>query len=106
MVCDKCGTKGILNTVLGKDFYYCRGCKDEISLKPQGLTSGEAIQALSEEPHGNYIYRNNPFLVAIKKKHCPLSSNGFITHKWDFKSDHCDVCGITGLQLGPYDAVI
>lgn len=25
-----CGTKSVLNAVLGKQFYYCRACKDEI----------------------------------------------------------------------------
>lgn len=31
MIC-QCGATGILNEVLGKTFYYCRSCKDEIRL--------------------------------------------------------------------------
>lgn len=33
MICPKCKNVGILNTVLGKDFYYCRTCKEEILLE-------------------------------------------------------------------------
>ena len=33
MVCPKCKNTGILNTVLGKDFYYCKTCKEEILLE-------------------------------------------------------------------------
>lgn len=32
MICQKCNNQGILNTVLGRDFYYCRTCKEEINL--------------------------------------------------------------------------
>lgn len=33
MICPKCKSDGILNTILGKDFYYCRTCKEEILLE-------------------------------------------------------------------------
>lgn len=33
MVCSKCKNAGILNTVLGKNFYYCKTCKEEIFLE-------------------------------------------------------------------------
>lgn len=40
MICGKCNNPGVLNTVLGKDFYYCRACKEEIILdSPQDLCS-------------------------------------------------------------------
>lgn len=35
MICSKCKNVGILNTVLGKDFYYCRTCKEEILLEEE-----------------------------------------------------------------------
>lgn len=31
MICPKCKNKGVLNTALGKEFYYCRTCKNEIT---------------------------------------------------------------------------
>lgn len=30
MNCTNCNKPGVLNTILGKDFYYCPSCKDEI----------------------------------------------------------------------------
>lgn len=33
MICQTCSNPGVLNTVAGKDFYYCRTCKDEIKLE-------------------------------------------------------------------------
>ena len=33
-----CGSTGVLNTILGKDFYYCRECKIEIELETPKLT--------------------------------------------------------------------
>jgi hypothetical protein len=32
VICQKCGNKGVLSSALGKDFWYCRTCKDEIRL--------------------------------------------------------------------------
>lgn len=32
MICQKCNNPGVLNSVNGNDFYYCRSCKDEITL--------------------------------------------------------------------------
>jgi hypothetical protein len=30
MTCSKCSTEAIKNTALGKDFFYCRQCKEEV----------------------------------------------------------------------------
>lgn len=30
MICKKCNNPGVLNSVMNKEFYYCRTCKDEI----------------------------------------------------------------------------
>lgn len=30
MICQKCNNKSVLNSCLGKDFYYCRNCKEEV----------------------------------------------------------------------------
>ena len=39
----KCGSEGVLNTALGKPFYYCRSCKIEIGLEiPTTQTYGSA----------------------------------------------------------------
>ena len=32
MVCNKCNNVAVKNIVLHKEFYYCRTCKDEVSL--------------------------------------------------------------------------
>jgi len=34
VICEKCKDTGVLNTAGGKDFWYCRTCKDEIGLTP------------------------------------------------------------------------
>jgi len=34
VICEKCKNAGVLNTAGGKDFWYCRTCKDEIGLTP------------------------------------------------------------------------
>lgn len=42
MICSKCDNLGVQNTVLGKSFYYCRTCKDEITAtKVKIITSTE-----------------------------------------------------------------
>lgn len=33
MVCKKCNNDGVYNEILGKGFYYCRTCKEEIGLE-------------------------------------------------------------------------
>lgn len=33
MICQKCNNPGVLNSANGNDFYYCRSCKDEITLE-------------------------------------------------------------------------
>lgn len=33
MICQKCKNEGVRNSVLGKEFYYCRTCTDEIRLE-------------------------------------------------------------------------
>lgn len=33
MTCSKCKNSGIYNEILGKGFYYCRTCKEEIFLE-------------------------------------------------------------------------
>lgn len=40
MICSKCNNAGVKNTVLGKEFYYCRTCKDEIGLAPKSQDFG------------------------------------------------------------------
>lgn len=33
MICSKCKSDGVKNQALGKDFYYCRTCKEEIEME-------------------------------------------------------------------------
>lgn len=44
MICQKCNNPGVLNSVLNKEFYYCRTCKDEINLS-QDFTEGTLFKA-------------------------------------------------------------
>lgn len=50
MTCDKCSQPGVLNSALGKDFYYCRSCKTEIldapEISPPLTTKASAIDIL------------------------------------------------------------
>ena len=48
MVCPKCKNVGILNTVLGKDFYYCKTCKEEILLEEVQRSTYEGDLDLSD----------------------------------------------------------
>lgn len=38
MVCKKCQNSGVYNEILGKGFYYCRTCKEEITLEDKEVT--------------------------------------------------------------------
>lgn len=49
MICSKCSTAGVLNTVAGKDFYYCRTCKDEISASAQPTTTGIRLSSVFKQ---------------------------------------------------------
>ena len=41
MICSKCKNQGILNSAGGKEFYYCRTCKEEIGLEDAATTTFE-----------------------------------------------------------------
>lgn len=64
MVC-KCGNVGVLNTILGKDFYYCRDCKDEIRLEevksPEKRLSISWTPSVCSDPNCE-VCRPNPFI--------------------------------------------
>jgi hypothetical protein len=47
MTCFKCNGEGVLNTVLNKDFWYCRTCKEEIFLSSVEYTDSE-INTMSD----------------------------------------------------------
>lgn len=64
MVCNKCFNPGVKNEVLGKEFYYCRTCKDEIGLTatPAAVTAtatsllekyGRSIALTPPQVYGN-----------------------------------------------------
>ncbi len=69
MTCQKCNNPGVSNTAGGKDFWYCRTCKDEImppvakALEPRKM-SDDALDAL------NYLYGQS--LGSAKAKPVPL----------------------------------
>ena len=52
MICSKCSNPGVLNNANGKEFYYCRVCRDEIPLeevKPTCIDS--ELESLRESIH-------------------------------------------------------
>ena len=52
MICTKCSNEGILNTANGKEFYYCRSCKEEITLQPPPII--DVFQGIPEEDRKEY----------------------------------------------------
>lgn len=44
MTCPKCKKTGILNQANGKDFYYCRVCKEEIFLEETPKAEADITQ--------------------------------------------------------------
>lgn len=46
MKCNRCGETGVHNIVLGKEFYYCRTCKDEVSLEEAPRDDMETFETL------------------------------------------------------------
>jgi len=92
MTCNKCKTDGVKNTVLGKDFYYCRTCKIEIENEP--VVGG--IQYATEDDGGD-----------MSPPHMPLSLRLFVTgasnpayrqdvHTWVMTAHalYCKDCGM------------
>lgn len=67
MICQKCNNKGILNTVLGKDFFYCRNCKDEISNTEESLNRSRYWAGDS------LVYSQNPVIQKIRQFDCDHS---------------------------------
>jgi hypothetical protein len=54
MICTKCNSKGVENQALGKTFYYCRSCKDEISLEAANDT-GKLSNLAALQQSINYV---------------------------------------------------
>lgn len=53
MICSKCKNDGILNQANGKEFYYCRTCREEIILeeipKAEADITQEEIDAIFDD---------------------------------------------------------
>lgn len=49
MICNRCNQEGVRNQVLGKEFYYCRTCKDEIYLQPKQSHPAENYELINLE---------------------------------------------------------
>lgn len=70
MNCHKCKTPGVKNQVLGKEFYYCRTCKDEI--KEHAMTYEEALGFVNNNstpsiaPLSSWLPKINTDLAGIK----------------------------------------
>lgn len=63
MICTKCNNDGVESQALGKTFYYCRTCKEEIQLevkarhsKIEGLQSLVALEMQQELEKYAYTY--------------------------------------------------
>lgn len=86
MNCTKCKTQGVENTVLGKTFFYCRTCKDEI-FPPKETELEAAIKSIlwndAVQP-GNIYYSNvalpNSYPVGLPTG-APAGSTAKITRR-------------------------
>lgn len=95
MICKKCNNQGILNTVNGQDFYYCRTCKVEIFLE-------DATKQVSNQPNvfdidGNFTTSpttSDPNSTGV------IYFTGSTDHSWNLQAifagqpSVCDKCGI------------
>ena len=75
MVCSKCKNDGVLKTVLGKDFFYCRTCKDEILESPEIMVGLQyALDLLRQQGAGTP--QPSPFAQQAAKKTSDPFSQG------------------------------
>lgn len=63
MICPKCSNAGVENQALGKTFYYCRTCKDEIGL--EAVPSEPALEGLFLPP-GCIVWNSTPVVTPRK----------------------------------------
>ncbi len=81
----RCCGEVILNTAMGKDFYYCRECKKEVSPENTLLDDlGMKVGIDWAEKAAGLTY--------------PLPSISRF-HPWDVNTDSCVTCGVTGVDL-------
>lgn len=118
MICSKCNTEGVLNTVLGKDFYYCRTCKDEIRLEPtfQPLQreldwAFDALQLLKQPGSGtptniNGVHVGPGYRPAWPTPPVPTPApspspfSNYTSHNWSpTLIASCFTCGITSIKF-------
>lgn len=107
MICSKCNTEGVLNTVLGKDFYYCRTCKDEIQLESpnKGAFLQAGIDAVKNNNWGQITvgpgYRPAwPTPPVPTPAPSPTPFSNYTSHNWSpTLIASCLTCGITSINF-------
>lgn len=92
MICPKCQDKGHYNEVMGKGYYYCRTCKDEISLEEPKATATEVL-SVGTGFWGSGL--TNALLPPIATK----------PHKWVFQGSS-SVCANCKLDAATYNALM
>jgi ribosomal protein L37AE/L43A len=92
MICPKCGDKGVENSALGKKFWYCRTCKDEIGLTPKPKDpppSWLADTDFAAIPVGLHLCDKCGYLFTDISKHsCYIFKNKLDMKAQDFLLEH------------------
>lgn len=89
MICATCNQDAIENTALGKSFWYCRGCKVEVT-----FGSGKTDNPKSDD----YIDDNEyPWGVYLSSSYGPTSKSDNCQHAWAYfpayGASQCSNCG-------------
>lgn len=99
MVCSKCKSNGIENSALGKVFYYCRTCRDEIRAEPVAIQPGTPVSTKTLVSNGikwtfvpgaSITGSNLPPPVTTTKKNFQIGDNVKVT-----------AIGLLGVIKGP-----
>lgn len=108
MICQKCQNTGFYNEVMGKGYYYCRTCKDEIQLeateeessKPPTGYWGGSMSDIIKNWHPPLSLPPNPN-SGPPSQYTPISTRPSmcVHNSWDKTSNSCYDCGITGAEL-------
>jgi hypothetical protein len=86
MICRKCKNPGIRNEVLGKEFYYCRTCKEEITLEfKEEEMSQEMLDQLFDD------WQKNPAAqFTVDNSQCYTKDASYVNITWAGKGHTTD----------------
>lgn len=99
MICRNCKNPGIRNEVLGKEFYYCRTCKEEITLE---LKEEEMSQEMLDKLFDDW-QKNPAAQFTVDNSQCYTRDASYVDITWVGKGHttncNCKDCDDTVQEL-------